>query len=168
MKINPDKCATMTVCFMKNIPQLPPLQISSTDLHTVDCVKILGVLISSDLKWDKHVDQIYRKASSKIYMLKILKKFHLSIPDLLTIYKEYIRPLTEYAAPVWNAGLTRAHVNKLELIQKRALKIILGLGYVNYDHALINYNLVSLHDRRKNLCISFATKLKDSDVFRQW
>ncbi len=67
MKINPDKCATMTVCFLKNIPQLPPLQISSTDLHTVDCVKILGVLISSDLKWDKH--KIYRKARNKIYML---------------------------------------------------------------------------------------------------
>ena len=40
-------------------------------------------------------------------MLKLLKKFHLSLPDLLPIYKGYIQPLTEYAAPVWNAGLTR-------------------------------------------------------------
>ncbi len=85
MKINSDKCATLTVCFMKNIPRLPHLHISTTDLQTVDCVKILGILIRSDLKWDKHADQIYRKATNKIYILKLLKHFHLSIQGLLTI-----------------------------------------------------------------------------------
>ena len=168
MKLNPDKCATMTVCFMKNIPQFPPLRISSTELHTVECVKILGVLISSNLRWDKQVNRIYRKASNKIYMLKLLKKFHLPVADLLTVYKGYIRPLTEYAAPVWNAGLTKAQVNKLETIQKRALKIILGQNYLDYEHALSKSNLVSLSNCREALCVDFATKLNCSDMFRQW
>ena len=153
MKLNPDKCATMTVCFMKNIPQFPPLRISSTELH---------------LRWDKHVNQIYRKASNKIRMLKLLKKFHLPVADLLTVYKGYIRPLTEYAAPVRNAGLTKAQVNKLETIQKRALKIILGQNYLDYEHALSKSNLVSLSNRRKGLCVDFATKLNCSDMFREW
>ena len=36
----------------------------------------------------------------------------------LTVYKGFIRPLMEFATLVWNAGLTKAQVNKFESIQK--------------------------------------------------
>jgi hypothetical protein len=168
MKLNPDKCVNMNVCFMRNPPQLPPLQICSKNLQVVDYVKILGVLLTADLKWDKHVAHIHRKASGKLFMVKLLKKFNLSVPDLLTIYRGYVRPLLEYAVPSWNAGLNSNHVIKLERIQRRALRIILGARYEDYDQALEECNLDSLHDRRVNICEKFANSLRESPTFNSW
>ena len=56
------------VCFMKNPPEIVPLKMCLKDLKQVDNVKILGVTISSDLKWDLHMSQVYRKASNKLYV----------------------------------------------------------------------------------------------------
>ena len=53
-------------------------------------------------------------------------------------------------------------------IHERALQIILGLGYLNYYHALIKCNLIPLRDRRKDVCFNFAKTLRESDVFRHW
>ena len=74
----------------------------------------------------------------------------------------------EYATPVWNVGLTKAHVGKLESIQKRALKIILGSEYSGYELALTKCSLVSLQSRRRDLCLDFAAKLKSSNTFHKW
>ena len=74
MKLNPDKCAVMNVCFMKNPIRLPPLEICSQQLQMVDRVKILGVQISHDLKWNNHVSELVHKAHGKQYMLKMLKE----------------------------------------------------------------------------------------------
>ena len=168
MTLNPDKCVNMNVTFMQNPPEGQPLQMCSKDLQIVDKVKILGVTISSNLKWDCHVSNIVRKASNKLYMLKLLKKFNLSVSDLITIYRGYVRPLLEYAVPVWNAAITDSHVNMLERVQKRALRIILGPEYICYDHALGLCNLTNLQVRRKKLCFKFAMNMYESDVFSDW
>ncbi|XP_072017051.1 uncharacterized protein [Amphiura filiformis] len=158
----------MNVTFMKNPPDSAPVQMYSENLAIVDKVKILGVTISSDLKWDLHLSQVKRKASNKLYMLKVLKKFSLSVDDLITIYRCYVRPLLEYAVPVWNAGITESQVLMLERVQKRALRIILGPDYLSYDHALELCNLTSLQERRKMLCVKFAMDMYKSDEFSAW
>ena len=47
-----------------------------------------------------------------------------------------IRCLAELACPVWNGALTRNDIDRLERIQKNALRVILGDKYVTYDNAL--------------------------------
>ena len=168
MKLNPDKCAVMNVCFMKNPIRPPPLEICLQQLQMVDCVKILGVQISHDLKWNNHVSELVHKAHGKQYMLKMLKKFNLSTADLLTIYKGYVRSLLEYAVPVWNAGLTAKQVYDLERVQKRALRIILGATYTTYQEALDKTNLCTLQQRKKGICLKFATELGKSISFKDW
>ena len=101
-------------------------------------------------------------------MLKVLKKFKLPVCDLLTIYICYVRPLLEYAVPVWNASITVSDVHKLERVQKRALRIILGPDYECYSHALETCNLTTLEIRRQNICFKFANNLYKSEVFNKW
>ena len=85
-------------------------------------MKIMGIVISSELKWNLHIHNIVTTgANGELLMLKILKKFNLSVEDLLTIYIGYVRSLLENAVPVWNAGLTIRQSNELEQVQKRAL-----------------------------------------------
>ena len=59
---------------------------------------------------------------------------------------------------LWHSSLTKKCSDKLERVQKSALKIILGSNYVNYSNALNVLKLQSLEERRKSLCLKFAKK----------
>ena len=87
-----------------------------------------------------------------------LKDAGLDAEELLTVYKGYIRPVLEYAAPVWNAGLTQKQVNHLEKIQKHVCHYILSNDYTTYHNALSILQLDSLQSRRIKLCHQFAEK----------
>ena len=63
--------------------------------------KLLGVTISSDLTWNKHVENIVAKAGKRVDMLYQLKRAGIGQHDLVTIYISVIRPVLEYACPVW-------------------------------------------------------------------
>ncbi|XP_071492116.1 uncharacterized protein [Diadema antillarum] len=54
--------------------------------------------------------------------------------DRVSVYVGFIRPLLEYACPVWHSGLTAAQAGLLERVQKRALRTI--LPHCNYEVAL--------------------------------
>ena len=93
-----------------------------------------------------------------------------------------MRPVAEYAAPLWHSGLTDCENHKIELLQKHALAIILGTVYVDfrkhykvgedivpYNEALQAIGLTTLNDRREVLTRKFAFDLvksqKYSDLF---
>ena len=42
-------------------------------LETMTIAKLLGLTISSDLKWNTHISELVRKASSRLYILRKLK-----------------------------------------------------------------------------------------------
>jgi len=44
--------------------------------------------------------------------------------DLLHFYTTVVRPVLEYACPVWHSGLTVAQSDLLEYMQKRAICIV--------------------------------------------
>ena len=67
--------------------------------------KLLGltkITISRDLTWNKHVENIVAKAEKRVYMLYQIKRAGIGQHDLVTIYVSVIRPVFEYACPVWH------------------------------------------------------------------
>ncbi|XP_033096907.1 uncharacterized protein LOC117101127 [Anneissia japonica] len=56
MKLNPKKCCTMDISFSKR--NFIPSSISLNDhvLKAVDTVKVLGVMLQANLKWDSHAE----------------------------------------------------------------------------------------------------------------
>ena len=50
-----------------------PLEANGNAFEIVKSVKILGVTVRNDLKWNDNVDNITAKASRRIYLLKQLK-----------------------------------------------------------------------------------------------
>ena len=54
--------------------------------------------------------------------------------------------------------LTQENINNLERTQKTFAKLVLGNKYVTYEEALIKLNLISLAERRQDLCLKFARK----------
>ena len=168
MKLNPEKCASMQVSFMKHSPVQQSPKIANVTLQTVEVAKILGVHIRSDLKWDSQIAEMLKKANGRLDLLKLLKRFKLPMDDLITIFSGFVRPLAEYAAPVWHPGLTAKESAALERVQRRACKIILGNQYTQYDEALELCKLSTLFDRREQLCLNFFKSLMKSERFHSW
>ena len=99
-------------------------------------------------------------------MLRKLKYHFLSTSDLVLIYTCYVRPILEYAAPVWSSGITKQQCNAIERIQKRACRIALGPDYRHYSDALQVCKLDTLQCRRNQLCVTFAKSLSNSKLQR--
>ena len=79
------------------------------------------------------------------------------------VYFLFVRSLLEQSATVWHSSLTEENVNDLERVQKSAVKIILGDRYSGYKKSLVKLDMLSLSERREQLCLNFAKKcLKNS------
>ena len=138
------------------------------ELEVAEEIKLLGVMITSDLKWGTHCDFICQKAFSRLWMLRRLKPLGASVDDLMEIYVTQIRSILEFSVAAWNSGLTKVQISQLECAQKCAFAIILGNDYVSYENALKVLNMKSLSDRRKDLCIAFAIKSKKNEKYSTW
>ena len=114
---------------------------------------ILGLQISSDLTWNNNICEIVKKLNKRLYFLRQLKRSHVMSEKLLLFYLTCIRPVTEYASPVYHHSLPQYLSFDLEGCQRRALRII-NPG-CSYDEALSMTGLVPLHKRRELLVISF-------------
>ena len=109
----------------------------------------LGIVLSSDLRWTGQVDSIVAKVSRLLAVLKRLRG-SLSREALSVFYVLYIRPQIEYASVAWS-NLTGTLNDKLERLQRKAAKIILGFGlYDKVDHhgLLSALNWPTLSSRR--------------------
>jgi len=129
----------------------PLLTISNSPVERVTCFKLLGINICNDIRLDTHVDALCSKIASRLYFLKFLKRSGLSADDLLCFCKSVIRSVLEYGSVVWHHHLTDAQSDKLEALQKRAVRIILYPLYystVPYITVLGYLKLESLKHRR--------------------
>ena len=132
-------------------------------IERVPSYKLLGVYISSDLKWNQHVEYITKRANKRLYALRILKKSGLSQNDLLQIYCSLIRSILEYASPVW-ASIPDSLSDVIESIQKRALKIIFPGN--NYSESLALSALPTLSQPRDLACTRFISDSLNSEPLR--
>ena len=68
MKLNPSKCNEMLINFMSNHNfVINPIILGNNVIERISTYKILGVYISSDLKWDYHIDYIVKKANKRLF-----------------------------------------------------------------------------------------------------
>jgi hypothetical protein len=65
-QLNEDKCKELRIDFSRNSNTsntLAPISVNGKELEIVNNAKILGITISSDLKWKVHVEKIVSKAT---------------------------------------------------------------------------------------------------------
>ena len=169
MKINENKSKIMIFNKSKNYDFQPEFSFSSgKNLEVIEQTRLLGVELTTDLRWTQNTASIFKKAMSKMWLLRRMKNMHLEEKIICDYYIKEIRVLAEQAVAVWNSGLTKGQINDLEKIQKVALKIILGDKYYSYSTACHYFSLKSLSDRRLELCTKYAIKLYKSDRCEQF
>ena len=161
MRVNTKKTKEMVIDFTRKPREIDPLILSGSVTERVSVFKLLGVWISNDLTWEHHIHTICSKVSPRLYYLKQLKRSGLSKPDLITYYKTIIRPVTDYACPVWHPGLTKAQSESLEQLQKRALRMIYPGEH--YCDILEMTEMDRLSERREHMCEKFFKSMCESN-----
>ncbi|KAI8494458.1 hypothetical protein Bbelb_276840 [Branchiostoma belcheri] len=144
------------------------LYIDGHALQEVSVAKMLGVMVQSDLKWNTHVNHITSQSSRRLFLLRHLKRFRLPVSDLVTVYVSYVRPLCEYACPVWGQGLTPTQTTQIENIQRQGMSYHTWQRQLRYLDACSLLGLPSLQQRLQHLILKFGRGLMESPTFRQW
>ncbi|CAB3997356.1 Retrovirus-related Pol poly from transposon TNT 1-94 [Paramuricea clavata] len=123
MAINAKKTKDMWISFTDAIPEPPRLRIGNELIERVNAFKLLGVSFQNNLKWNAHVEEITRKANKRLYHLRECRKSQLPAEVGIITYQSKIRPILEYASPVW-AGLPNYLRDEIERVQSRSLRIL--------------------------------------------
>ena len=89
---NPTKSESFLVSRKVNRPVHPPLFMQNIQIEEVECHKHLGVFLSNDCSWHKHITYIKEKAWCRINVMRKLK-FKLDRKSLETMFIAFIRPL---------------------------------------------------------------------------
>ena len=127
-----------------------------------DNAKILGITVSKDLKWNSHIVNIVKKASTRLYFLTQLKRSKIDCADLVQFYTSFVPSLIEYACPVFYDSLPKYLLQDLERIQKRVMRII--FPYKSYSEALQTAKLPSVPIRCQEITDKLFTKIMNDDV----
>ena len=151
MIINESKCHVIT--FNHSSQNISPrkLLLNGNELSSVTKIKLLGVFITNDLRWRENTAEISKKVRKKFYIIWKLKEFGFKKEELITLWKVVLRPITEYAAPLWHSSLIEYDIRKLESLQRKAMGLILGMKYIDHRrYYKVNGQLVSYRDALKH------------------
>ena len=148
-QLNVAKCKELRISFAKHSVNLDPILVNGEAINVAHTVKSLGLNISGDLRRNCHVSEISRKFVGRLYFLRQLKRAKIPTKELLTFYITTVRPVAEYACPVFHNALPACLSAELEKLQKRAMRII--FPFMPYKVALANAGLPSMYERRETI-----------------
>ena len=109
--------------------------------------KDLGVCITENLKPTLNCDRVSKSANKIIGLINrnIINK---SKEGMLILYKTLVRPIIDYCIPFWRP-YTKRDIAKLEKVQKRFTRLILGCKGKNYEQRLQILKLTTLEERHE-------------------
>ena len=115
-------------------------------LEVTEEEKDLGVWTDDELKFVKHIENAASKSNQILGLIK--RSFVYKNGEVVKkLFTSLVRPLLEYGNVVWYPRYNQDAV-KLERVQRRATKMIQGLGKYSYEERLKLLDLPSLVYRR--------------------
>ena len=127
------------------------LVINDAQVNSTDSITILGVIVDNKLNFNDHICMLCAKASKQLNALQRLIK-SLNKDSKLAIYKSFIMSDFNFCPVVW-MFTSKSSLNKLEDIQRRALRFVL----CDYDSCYENLlKAASVPGIRINLSRSLA------------
>ena len=110
-------------------------------LEVVEASKHLGVTITNDLSWNRHIDNVAAKGNRTLgFIRRNLGECIKQVRE--TSYLTIVRPTLEYAAMVWDPS-TQTLIQTLENVQRRAARFVIN-DYTNRTPGGVTSMLTSL------------------------
>ena len=119
MEFNPSKCQVLHITRSRR-PTQSQYILHGQVLEATSSARYLGVDISSDLSWNKHINRMSNTANKTLgFLRRNIKTQHEGIKE--TAYKTLVRPQLEYSSSVW-CPFTKQNSDKIEKVQRRAIR----------------------------------------------
>ena len=121
MELNINKCSVLSITLKRN-SIFHDYNILGAMLKPVTNHDYLGVTISSDLNWLRHVKKIViRLAEPLVYLKEPYPPAHKNVESIA--YKMLVRPQLEYASEIWSP-YTMKCIKKIEQFQRNSCRFI--------------------------------------------
>jgi hypothetical protein len=155
----------------RRIKKSRAVQFLGEPIQWVETARYLGVTLDTQLTWSAHVNQVGEKAAQRLGVLGALlnRRSGLSFRNDVLIYKQLIRPMMDYACPIWRSA-ARSHFRKLQVLQFKCLRIATNAPwYVSNRQIHEDFGIPFFADHVRALTESFDSKLADTGnpLFRQ-
>lgn len=160
MKINPLKTEYMILQKKKTYALSVNVKIGNNIIQRVEHVKYLGVYIDENLNFDKHVEVVGKKLSSKINFMKRISR-RLTFHTKKTIYNSIVLPHFSYCSTM----LINCNKEQLKLFQKLqnlAMRIILNCEFRTHTADMLDaLNWLSVNQKINYDIILYVFKIKN-------
>ncbi|UYV82634.1 hypothetical protein LAZ67_22000283 [Cordylochernes scorpioides] len=140
----------------------PKISINNQIIDKIRNPKYLGVILDEELRFTEHIISTSNRATRKLNILRRLcgTNWGAKPKTLRTTYTTLIRPIMEYATPVW-APSSSSLKGRLDSVQAKAAKIITGaVSSTNNEKIQRECGLDLLKSRRQLKTIKFTNSLK--------
>ena len=97
--------------------------LSGVQINRVVDTKFLGVIISSNLTWNKHIDIVINKISKTLGILCKVRHL-LPLVGTRTLYMSLVEPYINYCNLVWAQPDPTVYLDRIFRIQKKYCRII--------------------------------------------
>ena len=103
------------------------VQLLGEPIQWVDTARNLGVILVTQMTWSPYIVQVMKEAAQRLGLLSSLlhRRSGLSITNGVLLYKQIIRPMMDYACPIWRSA-SCSHLRKLKVSQTGCLRIAIG------------------------------------------
>jgi len=163
MLFNLEKCSVMHMGKRNNESSY---EMGGKVLKVSEEERDLGVVMHKSAKPSRQCAEAAKKGNSTLGMIRrtIVTR---DKDTILRLYKSLVRPQLEYCIQVWNPYL-RQDIEKLEKVQRRATKMILGYKNLSYEERLDRCGLTTLERRRSRGDLIEAYKIITGKEALQW
>jgi len=123
LRLNPSKTKELIVFKSRIKHVLPPASPIISGAERVSSLRVLGVIISSDLGISPHLDQVLSSCASSMYALRVLRSHGLQPKMLHEVAKMTTIASLMYASPAWwgySSANDRARIDQLIRKLKRS------------------------------------------------
>ena len=103
---------------------------NNVDLKNSSDEKILGVHMDQNFVLNNQFQHVSKKISSHLWLLSQIRTY-LNVQHRLLFYNAYIKSHIEYCCVVWGNSCN-LNAYKIEKLQRRACKLILGNDYIQH------------------------------------
>ena len=156
MKLNQIKCHFI---MSSNSPELFWIRVGGQIIWESKQRELLGVIVDKKLKFDKHIENICKKASAKVTALSRLVKI-VPLEQKKTLMNAFIEHQFSYCPLVWMFCWTREHNDKINHIHERGLRMVYDDYTSSYNELLRRNGSVNIHHHNIQLVAIEMFKVK--------
>ena len=151
VKFNPQKSCDMI--FTEKMLPSHPVIMDLTIIERVYLHKHLGILLTSDLSWDKQIAHITKKVNLKLSIILKVKQLSRQCLDLLC--KLHVRSTIDYCITVFGHSLNQSQIKKLDTLLYRCGRVATGaLPYTSTNSLFEELGWENTTQRIKMLSLS--------------